>query len=251
MIKKGLAVAVILLFIGVAFSPSIQANEDPVTDLDCEGFLDFTDIMPGETVTDSFYVENIGEPGSELNWEIESYPDWGTWWFDPEYGIGLIPEDGAFTVEVEIVAPDEPETQFTGEVKIVNSEDSDDFCIIDISLVVKIKSIDDATPIALVFQLIAKLRNHKDIQNVESEDDVLQIIEGDEELNSIFEQISGNDCECGDDSRLEWNFPITCMLLLPLYIITFGILVFTGIGLLQIILAVFGYQMNCFWAPDI
>ena len=111
---------------------------------------------------------------------------------------------------------------------------------------------DSYTPIQLVLQLMTKLRNHKDIENVETEDDVLQIIEDDEELNSIYEQLSGDDCGCEDDTlALEWNFPIACMLLLPLYIITFGILVFTGIGLLQIILAVFGYQMNCFWAPDV
>jgi len=110
---------------------------------------------------------------------------------------------------------------------------------------------DNPTPIVLVLQLITKLRNHKDIENVETGEDVLRIIESDEELNSIYEQLFVEDCGCEDDSRLEWNFPITCMLLLPLYIITFGILVFTGIGLPQMILAVFGYQMNCFWAPDI
>ena len=134
MFREGLAVAVILLFIGVAFSPSIQANEDPVTDLDCEGFLDFTDIMPGETVTDSFYVENIGEPGSELNWEIESYPDWGDWTFIPDSGTGLTPEDGYFEVEVSIVAPDEKNENFHGEILIVNSDDSSDTCNIDVSL---------------------------------------------------------------------------------------------------------------------
>jgi len=39
MFEKGLAVAVILLFIGVAFAPSINAFDDPVPDLDCDGEL--------------------------------------------------------------------------------------------------------------------------------------------------------------------------------------------------------------------
>jgi len=58
---------------------------------------------------------------------------------------------------------------------------------------------DNPTPIQLVFQLISKIRNHKDIQNIKTEDDVLRIIEEDEELNNIFEQLSENDCDCEDD----------------------------------------------------
>lgn len=72
------------------------------------------------------------------------------------------------------------------------------------------------TPFALVSQLITKLQNHKDIKNVESEDDLLRIIEGDEELNSIYEQIYGEDCGCNDGSQLGiWPFPIICLLLTP------------------------------------
>ena len=111
---------------------------------------------------------------------------------------------------------------------------------------------DNVNPIVLVFQLIANLRNNKDIQNIESEDDVLRIIEGDDELNSIVEQLFAYDCDCDEESSaLDWSFPITCILLFPLYIITFVILVFTGLALPNMILAVFGYQMNCFRAPDI
>jgi len=65
---------------------------------------------------------------------------------------------------------------------------------------------DSYTPIQLMFQLISKLRNHKDIQNVDTEDDVLKIIEGDEELNSIYEQLSVDDCGCGDTYE-EWIGP--------------------------------------------
>jgi len=104
-------------------------------DLDCEGDLDWVDVTTGETVTGSFTVENIGATGSELNWEIESYPDWGTWTFTPDSGTGLKPEDGAVTVNVEVVAPGDRETEFTGSVKIVNIDDTADYCTIDASLV--------------------------------------------------------------------------------------------------------------------
>ncbi len=70
--------------------------------------------------------------------------------------------------------------------------------------------------IELVFLLITKLRNHKDIENVASEDDVLQIIESDEELNSIYEQLSDYDCGCDDGTHVKgkiWPFPIICILI--------------------------------------
>jgi hypothetical protein len=123
----------------------------PVPDLDCDGTLSWTEVTPGETVTGTFTVENIGDPLSLLDWEIESYPDWGTWTFDPDGGLDLTPEDPAVTVTVEVVAPEDPETEFTGEVVLVNSEDPADTCTIDVSL---------ATPVSqqsLILQLLEML----------------------------------------------------------------------------------------------
>ena len=255
MFRKGLAVAVILLFIGVAFAVPINANMsksslDPVPDLDCEGSLDWVDIAPGGTVEGSFTVENIGDPTSLLDWGIESYPDWGNWTFDPESGTGLLAGD-TVTIEVEVVAPDESEEAFTGEVVLVNMENTNDFCIIEIRLVInKQKSIDDATPIALVFQLIAKLRNHKDIQNVESEDDILQIIESDEELNSIYEQLSAYGCGCEDESTTELEFPIICFFFGFIDAILFIIWTMTGghFYFLELALSTIDEIFNCNWA---
>ncbi len=102
-----------------------------IPDLDCSGSLSWTGVTPGETVEDSFIVENVGDEGSELNWEIESYPDWGTWTFDPDGGTGLT---GYIIVEVEVIAPDEQEETFTGEVVLVNSNDPGDTCAISVSL---------------------------------------------------------------------------------------------------------------------
>jgi len=104
-------------------------------DLDCAGDLNWVNVTPDATVTGTFTVENIGAAESLLDWEIESYPDWGTWTFDPESGEDLTPEDGVKTILVEVIAPDEEEKTFTGEIKIVNSEDSDDYCTIPVSLV--------------------------------------------------------------------------------------------------------------------
>jgi C1A family cysteine protease len=104
-----------------------------VPDLECEGELSWPSVKAGEEVTGSFTVENIGDPGSLLDWEISEWPDWGDWSFNPDSGTGL-EEDDTVTIDVEVVAPEDPETEFTGEVKIVNSEDPDDYCIINVSL---------------------------------------------------------------------------------------------------------------------
>ena len=72
--------------------------------------------------------------GSLLDWEIESNPDWGDWTFNPDNGINLKPEDGSVTVNVEVIAPNDINEEFTGIVKVINSDDPNDFCEIDVVL---------------------------------------------------------------------------------------------------------------------
>jgi len=128
-------------------------TNDAGPDLDCNGVLSWTDIKSGDVVTGSFTVENIGDPASELDWEIESYPDWGTWTFTPLNGDDLTPEDGAITVEVSVVAPDNKNKEFIGGVKIVNKEASGDCYYIQVSLATpRIKNTDP-----LLFQFLERL----------------------------------------------------------------------------------------------
>jgi len=105
-----------------------------IPDLYCNGNVNWNDVTPGETVVDIFTVQNIGGPDTLLNWEIQSFPDWGDWTFTPGSGTGLNPEDGYFEIEVSIVAPDELNENFYGEITIVNSDDPSDTCNIDVSL---------------------------------------------------------------------------------------------------------------------
>ena len=117
-----------------SFKGSAYVFKKPTPDLDCLGSLSWTGISPGAIVTGSFMVANVGEADSELSWEIESYPTWGTWTFVPSSGTGLTPGMGTLTVAVEVVAPNEQNKDFTGDVKVVNSEDSNDYDIIPVSL---------------------------------------------------------------------------------------------------------------------
>ena len=91
-------------------------------------------MKPGETITDSFIISNSGIEGSNLNWKVAEYPDWGTWTFTPSSGTNLKPEEGPVEVEVEVEAPDEEDKEFSGEIKIVNVDDPEDYEIVPVSL---------------------------------------------------------------------------------------------------------------------
>jgi len=114
----------------------VITGEEPIPDLICDGRLVWTGVKPGDTVTGTFQVGNGGDPGSLLNWAVEttSLPSWGTnWTFSPSSGTGL-PQGSWTTVTVNVVAPNEKNKNFTGKIKVVNSDDSSDYCEIDVSL---------------------------------------------------------------------------------------------------------------------
>jgi hypothetical protein len=105
-----------------------------VPDLSCEGTLEWNNVTPNETVTSSFTVSNIGEDGSNLDWNITEWPSWGDWTFTPSSGNNQQPDDGPTTVIVNVVVPDQEDHLFTGEVKIENLENSSDYSTISVSL---------------------------------------------------------------------------------------------------------------------
>ena len=107
---------------------------EAIPDLDCFGSLVWSKVPPGGTVTGDFIVENIGDAYSMLDWEISEWPDWGTWTFAPDNGTDLTPGQEPITVEVSVIAPTQQNHEFTGDVKIVNVENSSDFCIISVTL---------------------------------------------------------------------------------------------------------------------
>jgi len=120
---------------------------DPLTpDLDCSGDLSFGDVNTGETLTGTISVENVGEAGSLLDWEISEYPEWGTWTFTPFNGADLQPGT-VITIDVEVVAPDDQDTTFTGEITLENTHNSLDTCIVEVSLATPMNQPYDNHPI--------------------------------------------------------------------------------------------------------
>ena len=105
------------------------------SDLECEGSLRWTNVKPESTITGSFSVSNAGKPGSFLDWEVNEYPAWGTWSFQPDDGEDLRPEDGEVEVVVTVKVPHGSNEEFTGEIKIINVDDRSDYSIIDVTLI--------------------------------------------------------------------------------------------------------------------
>jgi hypothetical protein len=117
---------------------TIETRPEPQPDLHCDGSLSWTDIKPSSTIKGSFEVSNIGDNGSELSWQIESYPTWGTWSFSPSNGTAL-PKGIVLVENITVIAPSEKRTEFTGKVKIINAENPDDYEEINVYLKTPLK----------------------------------------------------------------------------------------------------------------
>jgi hypothetical protein len=106
----------------------------PIPELCCQGSLSWNN-QPGATVTGSFEVSNCGDDGSELNWEVNSWPAWGSGWtFTPASGTGLTPAGSPVTVQVEFTAPSDQDMEFQGNITVINSDIPEVECLIPVYL---------------------------------------------------------------------------------------------------------------------
>jgi hypothetical protein len=104
------------------------------SNLHTNGVLYWADVQPGSTVMGNFTIENVGDPGLEIDWEVITWPDWGTWMFTPSSGDDLTPEDGPIPIDVSVEVPDRRKQSYSGHIKIVNKNNYDDSCLIHVSL---------------------------------------------------------------------------------------------------------------------
>lgn len=109
-------------------------------DLICAGFFNWTEVEPGQIVEGFFTVANNGTPLSYLNWEIYQWPSWGIWTFSQSSGTNVKPEDGPQTITVSVEAPhtNVPDT-YTGKITIINSDDPEDYGVIQARMVTPYK----------------------------------------------------------------------------------------------------------------
>lgn len=130
--KKMVGIFLVILLI-IPVLPASR-TEEPQPDLICEGALYWYDVKPNTTIYHSFKVENIGDPGSSLDWEIWDYPSWGKWTFNPVSGTDLTPEDGPVQVVITLKVPNVQNQDFKGMVKVINVENYDDNCSLLVGL---------------------------------------------------------------------------------------------------------------------
>ncbi len=99
----------------------------------CDGNLAWSSVKPNSVVTDDFQISNCGEEGSLLNWQFDSAPDWGVWEVIPDSGTDLA-YGGSVTIQVTVTAPPDENSEFIGNVKMINTDDPSDYCEVDVVL---------------------------------------------------------------------------------------------------------------------
>ena len=114
--------------------------KQPLPDLARNGSLTWSNIKPGETVHGSFQVQNIGDDDSLLNWTVNNTLTWGTWTFTPSSGEDLTPEQGPATVQVSVVAPDEKNAVFQGNLTVQDKNNASDRVTIPVILTTPVSS---------------------------------------------------------------------------------------------------------------
>jgi hypothetical protein len=135
-----------------------------VPDLKCTGDLSWPQCPPGSIQTATLIIENIGEPTSLLDWEIQSYPNWGDWEFSPASGLDLTPESGQVMVTVTVESPLKKEHTFTGEVVVINSENPMDNETIQVSLTTPQSHSTILSQFPILYYLIIALKQHQFLQ---------------------------------------------------------------------------------------
>ncbi|MBP1662659.1 MAG: hypothetical protein H6P94_908 [Thermoplasmatales archaeon] len=113
--------------------PQFDSHPSMGSNLECDGSLLWEDITPGATIQGVFNISNAGDPGSLLNWEVASAPDWGTWTFTPSSGINL-PTAETITIQVNVVVPNKQNTPYQGTILVINSDKPGDCCEIPVTL---------------------------------------------------------------------------------------------------------------------
>jgi hypothetical protein len=110
-------------------------GDTPIPALCCQGALSWSAAEAGASLTDTFEVSNCGDPGSLLDWEVYTWPAWGSGWtFTPASGTGLTPAGSPVTVQVDFTAPSDQESEFYGNITVVNSNNPAEECVIPVYL---------------------------------------------------------------------------------------------------------------------
>jgi hypothetical protein len=102
---------------------------EPIPAICCDpvGLYFGEELEPGVTYTAQIYVCNCGEPGSLLDWYLDTVnvPAWGVWTFIPAAGTGLA--EGACDI-VDVTVTVATAGTYSGDIFVYNADDPTDFC---------------------------------------------------------------------------------------------------------------------------
>lgn len=107
----------------------------PVPNIECIAVgMDFGKASPGEDVNGQIEVCNDGDPGTFLNWYVDTtnLPPWGTWKFTPSNGSDLFEPDCEIVNVVCTVT--DLEDEYIGTITVYNADDLSNFCVVDTSI---------------------------------------------------------------------------------------------------------------------
>jgi hypothetical protein len=85
-----------------------------------------------------------------------------------------------------------------------------------------------------------------DNQGIQKE--ISAIIEKDTTLNTDVTQLSNSACDCETENLLQWSFPILCILLYPLLIVSAILLLLLHYYPFYEFMEALAKELNCFWA---
>jgi hypothetical protein len=85
------------------------------------------------------------------------------------------------------------------------------------------------------------------IYNLKIEKEITVVIEKDATFKAEIAQLSDSKCDCENENTISWNFPVICILLIPILILAWVLFYPFGYGFLLIIMTAIGEALNCFW----
>lgn len=138
--RKIIGFFVCMLVITTGSITSMAISQDAVEETSfeesavcCTGSIDIG-ISPNTVYYKIVKICNCGEEGSLLNWEVKSAPLWITWTFYPGSGTNLVAPE-CVEMTIKLISPAEP-GNYTGNIKVVNSDNPDDYCEIPVDITV-------------------------------------------------------------------------------------------------------------------
>ncbi|MCD6512352.1 MAG: hypothetical protein J7K61_01955 [Thermoplasmata archaeon] len=114
----------------------------------CQGNITLTDVRPGSKTRTSFIIKNDGSSMSLLRWKIEEWPSWGKWSFEPSSMDDLKAESNGIAVNITITVPEDANSTFSGEIKVINLDNANDVATIPVKVTTSLSSNEKSFDIA-------------------------------------------------------------------------------------------------------